>query len=312
MPLVLQLTNAGLAAVQAAAGSDPTVIAELGLTGTPFTYAPTLEALPGEFKRLPVTSGVAAAPNIAHLTVYDTTADIWTATGFGLFLDDGTLFATYTQEDPVITKASLAFALLAFDIAFNGDIAASISFGDATFTYPPATEEMRGVAEISTQAEVDAGLDDSGFVTPLKLAARIAPIEAAAGAEATARSDADATLADSIAAILARLDGGEFADASSATFADKGHFDLPVGNQVFRINWGKTDVPSKTATTDTYHADFSVCFGVFQGGGTNDVNSSETIRAYPGTGAQSNTHVNLTNGTSGLLTIHWLGIGLAA
>ena len=204
-PLVLQLTDAGLAAVQAASGSDQAVIAELGLTATPFDYAPTLDALPGEFKRIPVTSGVAAAANITHLTVYDTSGDAWDATGFGLFLDDGTLFAVYTQADTVLAKAALAFGLLAFDIAFNGDMSANIAFGDATFVYPPATEETRGVARIATQAEVDAGEDDEKIVTAVKLAERLAPILLSLADEIAARSDADYDLDVALTALEQRV-----------------------------------------------------------------------------------------------------------
>ena len=36
---------------------------------------------------------------------------------------------------------------------------------------PQATEDVQGIAEIATQAEVDAGTDDERFVTPLKLTA---------------------------------------------------------------------------------------------------------------------------------------------
>jgi len=176
--LAIQLTDAGLAAVQGAAGSDLAIIAELGLTATPFDYAPTLTAVPGEFKRLPVTAGVAAAPNITHLSVYDTGDDAWSACGFGLYLSDGTLFAYYSQTTPVLTKAGLAFAMMAFDIAFNGDMAANIEFGDATFAYPPATEQTRGVARIATQARVsaseDGGDDGETIVTPRTLRARLA------------------------------------------------------------------------------------------------------------------------------------------
>jgi hypothetical protein len=179
-PLILQLTEAGAAAVQGESGSDQMVISQLGLTATPFDAAPTITALPGEFKRLPVTSGVAAAPNIAHVTVYDTSADVWTATGFGLFASDGTLIATYSQADPVLFKASLAFALLAFDIRFAGDFGASIDFGNAIFTWPPATETTRGVAKLATQDRVnaadDAGDDAETIVTPKTLRARLASI----------------------------------------------------------------------------------------------------------------------------------------
>ena len=52
----------------------------------------------------------------------------------------------------------------------------TIVFVDATaddvvpVSAPQATETVKGIAEIADQAEVDAGLDDERFVTPLKLA----------------------------------------------------------------------------------------------------------------------------------------------
>lgn len=194
--IVLKMTDAGLAAVQAASGTDPVAITELGLTAAAFDYAPTLTALPGEFKRLDVASGTATAPNVTHLTAYDTSGDTWTATGLGLFLDDGTLFAVHASDDPIMTKVALAFGLLAFDISFEADLAASIAYGNAVFTYPAATEETPGVTELATQAEVDAAADDQRIVTPLKLATRLAavlaPFTAAIGA-----------LTDSLAALLA-------------------------------------------------------------------------------------------------------------
>ena len=164
--LYLSLTDAGLAAVQAASGTDPVVIAELGLTATPFTVAPTLTALPGEFKRIAAVSGVAAAANVTHMTAYDTSADVWNATGLGLWLADGTLFAVVSAASTIINKAAPAFALIGFDIAFNADLAGSIAFGDPIFTNPPATTEMRGLIELATQGEANAGTDAQRAVTP--------------------------------------------------------------------------------------------------------------------------------------------------
>jgi len=171
--LVLKLTDAGLAAVQAAAGSDPVVISELGLTNTPFDYAPTLTALPGEFKRIGAVSGISAAANIAHLTAYDTSQDVWSATGLGLFLEDGTLFAVHSSPEPVQSKASLAFALISIDIIFNADLAADIAFGNAIFTSPPSTTEMRGIVELATIPEAQAGLDTLRALTPEAAAAAV-------------------------------------------------------------------------------------------------------------------------------------------
>lgn len=183
--LSIKLTNAGLAAVQAASGSSPTVIAEVGLSATPFDYAPTLTALPGEFKRVGAISGVAAAPNVTHMIVYDTSPDAWSTSSFGLYLSDGTLFAVYAGSEPVMNKAGVAFGMLVCDIAFEANLAANIAFGDAVFTYPPATETTRGVAELATQDEVDTGTDGQRMVTPATLAARLlallSPITTAIG-----------------------------------------------------------------------------------------------------------------------------------
>lgn len=204
--LVLKLTDAGLAAVQAASGSDPTVISSLGLSATPFDYAPTLTALPGEFKRVEVASGVASAANVTHLTAYDTSSDVWTATGFGLFLDDGTLFAVHTGAEPVMSKVGLAFALLAFDIAFEADFAANIAYGNAVFAYPAATQEIAGVAEIATQAEVIAGEDERRFVTPKTLAGRLASFLQSFAEEVQTRISNVADLWDAInAEVAARI-----------------------------------------------------------------------------------------------------------
>jgi len=164
--LVLSLTNAGLAAVQGASGADPVTIAELGLTATPFDVAPTLTALPGEFKRIAAISGTAAAANITHMTAYDTSSDVWNATGLGLWLADGTLFAVYSAPSTIINKAAVAFAMVSFDIAWSADLAASIAFGDPIFTNPPATEDMRGLIELATLEEAQAGTDLLRALTP--------------------------------------------------------------------------------------------------------------------------------------------------
>lgn len=207
MPLYLALTDAGLAAVQAASGTDPVTIAEVGLTATPFVMAPTLTALPGEFKRIGAVAGIAAAPNVTHMSAYDTSGDVWNATGLGLFLDDGTLFAAFSQGTTVISKAGPAFALIAFDIAFQADIAGSIAFGDPIFTNPPATTEMRGLIELATLVEANGGTDaERALVTAVAKAAVLGWLLAQDGAG----SGLDADLLDGqqgswYADIVARL-----------------------------------------------------------------------------------------------------------
>ena len=199
MPLLLQLTDAGLDAIVAAeaGGTDLVRITQLGLTASNFTQAPTLTNLPGEFKRISMISGAPVAPNIIHMTAYDNSGDIYDVRGLGLYLADGTLLATYIGADLVFRKASLAFGLFVFDIAFSSAIEGVIEFGNATFLYPPATETTRGTARLATQARVDApadGADDhETIVTPRTLRARIGAIVAQFNA--------------ALAALQANLDG---------------------------------------------------------------------------------------------------------
>ena len=177
MPLQMLITNAGLDALVDAqgAGSDAIEITSMGLTAAPFVLSPTLTALPGIFKTLLAVSGQSVAANIIHLTAYDTSNEAYDVTGFGLFLSDGTLFAVYSAAaDPVLSKTSLATALFAHDIKFANDIAAIITFGNAIFSYPPATETVKGVAYLASNALADAGVDDETIMTPALVARLIA------------------------------------------------------------------------------------------------------------------------------------------
>ncbi|PTR08920.1 MULTISPECIES: hypothetical protein [unclassified Novosphingobium] len=169
--LVLQITDVGRAAMVDPAGGTRTVhIVEAGLTQAAFVAAPTLEALPGEFKRIDTVSGLAVAPDTVHLTLRDSGTDSYAVRGIALYLDDGTLFAVFGQPDPILEKAAAATFYLAIDWTLAAADVAAITFGDTSFLNPPATETVSGVAQLATIAEALAGAVGDKIITPAVMA----------------------------------------------------------------------------------------------------------------------------------------------
>lgn len=157
--LELVMTTAGLGrftAAQSDTGVDLT-INEVGLTAQGFVAAPSLTALPGEFRRISTVSGESLAANVVHMTVQDDAAVTYSVTGFGLFLADGTLFATYSQPQPIVEKSTGSMLALAIDIAFPQAGVENIQFGNTDFLSPPATTDKKGVVELATIEEAEAG-----------------------------------------------------------------------------------------------------------------------------------------------------------
>ncbi len=182
LPLVM--TTVGLSrftAAQAEENVDLT-IAWVGLTNAAFVVAPSLTALPGEFRRVATIAGESVGDNVIHMTVRDDAALTYQVRGFGLFLADGTLFAVYGQADPIGEKSSSATLLLAIDIAFPTSAIGNIVFGDTNFLNPPATSETKGVVELATIDEAEAGdvaRVTSGAVVKAMLASLAGSVSAA-------------------------------------------------------------------------------------------------------------------------------------
>ncbi len=157
--LTLTMTTAGLGRFTAAQASDDIdlTIATVGLTASAFVVAPTLTALPGEFRRIATIAGSAIGDNLVHMIVRDEAALAYDVRGFGLFLQDGTLFAVYGQATPIAGKSVASTLLLALDIAFPTSDITQLTFGDTNFLNPIATSETKGVVELATLPEAEAG-----------------------------------------------------------------------------------------------------------------------------------------------------------
>ncbi len=170
MAFELIITNAGRAALVNAAstGTDAVTVTQIGVSATAVAANPALTALDGEFKRLGTVAGGAIAADKITLQVLDDSTDAYTLRSFALYLNDGTLFALYGQVDAILIKTPNTLAQLEADVLLADIDATTIEFGNPVFSNPPATETMRGIAKIATQAATNEALDDESFVTPEK------------------------------------------------------------------------------------------------------------------------------------------------
>jgi len=165
------ITNAGKAAIAASGSIGPVVLSKVAIGSSGYTATGSQTALVAQLKQITPEGSSVPTPGTIHITASDSSADSYTVREVGLITSTGTLFAIYSQTDPILIKGSGSVALFALDFVMTGVPAGSVTIGNASFQYPPATETAQGVAEIATQAETDAGLDDARIVTPKKLAA---------------------------------------------------------------------------------------------------------------------------------------------
>lgn len=165
----LTVTAAGLAALIAAQnnGTNAVLVSEIGLTGAAFDPE-SASSLPTEIKRITTFAGEAVSNDTIHVNIADDSGDSYNLRGFALYLDDGTVFALYGQPVPttIIEKAGAATMLLSCDVRFAQIDATEITFGDSTWTNPPASETVQGVSRRATVLQAVAGNSTDTTMTP--------------------------------------------------------------------------------------------------------------------------------------------------
>lgn len=207
MAMILQLTNAGRAALinDEGSGTAATKIESIGITATAFTFDPAMTTLPDEAKRITTIGGTVHDGTLISMAMKDESADSYTMRAFGLYLEDGTLLAAYSQADPVVEKHPEAHVLLQLDLTvLDADVDISrLSFGDVEFVNPHATETVVGVARLATRPEAEGMADNTTIMTPLKTAHAIAKYTATESKPGIARiATADEAAAGALADVF--------------------------------------------------------------------------------------------------------------
>lgn len=172
MALQITITDAGRAEVINAAnnGTAPVLISAIGIGTGKYIPDPAQTTLQTETKQLLTIAGQAVSSDTIHVTIKDETTDVYDVSEIGLYTDSGTLFAVYSDDtNSFMQKTAQSALMLSVDIILGTLDATNLTFGDTSFSNPPASETVSGVAKIASQLETDAGTDDTRIVTPKKL-----------------------------------------------------------------------------------------------------------------------------------------------
>lgn len=170
--LQITITDAGRAEVINAAnnGTAPITITQVGVGTGQYSPDPAATALQAELKRLDTISGTVVADDTISVTITDESNDAYTVNEFGLYTGSGTLFAVYSHPtDSVVQKSTSGNLLMTVDVVLSTLDATNLTFGDTSFSNPPASETVKGVIELADEAEALEGLDDVRAMTPLKV-----------------------------------------------------------------------------------------------------------------------------------------------
>lgn len=265
--LQLIITDAGRQAIVDATntGTLPVVLDEIALGTGKWEPDATAIALDAELKRITTVGGLAVADDTIHITCTDDSTDAYALGEFGIYTDGGVLFAIYSGLAGITDKFADALLLLAADVVLTSVPPGSVTVNGVGFSNPPATESLAGIAEITTQAESDAGIDDARIVTPKKAKASAAayPYTVDQALAAPANTGAIAQLLSWIAGRIMAITGkSDWKTAPATTLeATKSHIDSTVPHSatsaataerlMMRDSYGDTSVRLVRSTHQT-------------------------------------------------------------
>lgn len=172
MSIQIKITDAGRAEIINAEhnGTAPVTISQVGVGTGQYSPSASQTTLQAETKRLSTIAGQVVSNDTIHVTIKDESNDAYSVSEFGLYTASGTLFAVYSQTSgPFMQKAAQSSLLLSIDVILAALDAASLTFGDTSFSNPPASETVVGVVELATASETATGTDRTRAVHPAGL-----------------------------------------------------------------------------------------------------------------------------------------------
>jgi hypothetical protein len=225
-------------------GTNTVSIARIGVGTGKYTPVASQTTLQQEVKRLSIVEGGSAGDNAFHVGYQDESDDAYSIYEFGLFLDNGVLFAVYSSTALVMQKTASSTAFLIIDISLEDISVDQITFGSVSYQITAATTENAGVVSLATADEVADGKAVQAVVTPATLVARTATTSrtglVALATTAEAQAGTDNTKALTPASAKSAIDGRLATSAETITGASTTKAVTPAGLDARTATTGRT------------------------------------------------------------------------
>jgi hypothetical protein len=163
------ITTAGLQTVLNASNDGlQAKLTHIALGDTGWQPDATATQLQQERQRIPISNGSRLQSSQLHITAVENGDQNYWVREIGLFLDDGTLLAIWSDPEQALAwKSSGVDLLLAFDLLLTALPADSVVIdGTGGLELPPATDQQRGIVRLATIEEARQGTDALTAITP--------------------------------------------------------------------------------------------------------------------------------------------------
>lgn len=136
-------------------------------------WSPTADAseLENEINRISISGGERLGEHQIHITAVENGAQEYWIREVGFYLDDGTLFALWSDTDQALAyKAANVDVLLAFDLVLSAVPDGRVDvLGTGGVNLAPATDTVLGLVRLASSPEALAGELDSVAMSPSKV-----------------------------------------------------------------------------------------------------------------------------------------------
>jgi hypothetical protein len=292
------ITEAGLAELINAeqSGTAHVVLSQVAFGTGQYIASETQTALMNEIKRVDTIKGGAVGDNTIHITATDSSGDAYAIYEVGVYTESGVLFAVYSQNTPIVEKASGSEMMLAIDIILVNGNPENVVVPDTSFVLTPATTDIVGIVELATPEETIAGNDSIRAVTPAGLSARTSTSGRAGLIQIATSQEAIAGTNNSKAITPLSM-----ATAFVKTHADAGYQKLPNG---FIIQWGKALIANGgSGTTITFPLAFP------NGCKSCVVNSADSASISFVVASLAQGSANIRHNGNGGVNAYWVALG---